>query len=86
MGLKWRDVQRIGEQLYDLHETTHPLSVRFTDLHRWVTALPDFEDDPEQSTEGKLEAIQMVWYEEWQEDHDPAEDPYAHLSGDRSKK
>tara|TARA_Y100000589_G_C26742540_1_gene462314 strand:+ start:211 stop:447 length:237 start_codon:yes stop_codon:yes gene_type:complete len=77
MGLKWRDAQAIGEALYDLDGDTHPLTVRFTDLHTQVTALPDFDDEPGGSNEGILEAIQMVWYEEWQEDHDPSEDPYA---------
>jgi len=42
-----------------------PLTVRFTDLHKWVTALPDFADDPAKSSEGKLEAIQMAWLEEY---------------------
>ena len=39
----------------------------FTDLHRWVTELEDFDDDPARSNESKLEAIQMAWYEEWKE-------------------
>ncbi len=41
--------------------------MRFTDLHRYVTELPGFVDDPKASNEAKLEAIQMAWYEEWQE-------------------
>jgi FeS assembly protein IscX len=41
------------------------LTVRFTDLHQWVTALTDFADDPKKSSEGKLEAIQMAWLEEY---------------------
>ena len=85
MALKWRNSQMIGEQIYDLHPDIHPLSVRFSDLHQWVAKLPGFEDDPDGSNEGLLEAIQMVWYEEWQEDHDPSEDPYAHAGNDRRK-
>ena len=77
MGWKWRDAQRIGESLYDQNEDLHPLSLRFTDLHRMVTELDDFDDDPTASSEGHLESIQMTWYEEWQEDHDPSEDPFA---------
>ena len=41
-----------------------PLGVRFTDLHRWVSELPGFEDDPKSSSEGKLERIQMAWVAE----------------------
>jgi len=44
-----------------------PLTVRFTDLHRYVTELPDFGGDPKASNEGKLEAIQMAWHEEYQD-------------------
>jgi FeS assembly protein IscX len=44
-----------------------PLDVRFTDLHKWVTELEEFEDDPSKSNEKILEAIQMAWYEEWKD-------------------
>jgi len=43
------------------------LTVRFTDLHRWITELEDFRDDPSASNEGKLEAVQMAWWEEWKD-------------------
>lgn len=78
MGLKWSDYRPLGEKLYDRFPDLHPLSVRFSDLHRWVTELEDFDDAPGKSNEGILEAIQMVWYAEWQEDHDPSEDPYRY--------
>ena len=77
MKLRWTDAQTIGEALYDLDGDSHPLAIRFTDLHERVMALEGFIDAPEFANEGVLEAIQMVWYEEWQEDHDPSEDPYA---------
>jgi FeS assembly protein IscX len=41
--------------------------VRFTDLLKYVTALPGFVGDPKLSNEGKLEAIQMAWHEEFLE-------------------
>ena len=41
--------------------------MRFTDLHRMVTELEEFDDDPKASTEGKLEAIQMAWVDEYRE-------------------
>jgi FeS assembly protein IscX len=44
-----------------------PLTVRFTDLHKWVVALPGFRDDPKSSNEGILEAIQMKWLEEYRD-------------------
>jgi FeS assembly protein IscX len=51
----------------ETHPDVDPLSVRFTDLHRWVTALPGFRDDPKGSNEGILEAIQMKWVEEYRD-------------------
>ncbi len=48
-------------------QSVNPLEVRFTDLHRYVTELPTFVDDPKMSNEGKLEAIQMAWHEEYQD-------------------
>jgi len=42
-----------------------PIStIRFTDLHRWVMELPDFDDNPEHSGEKILEAIPVAWIDE----------------------
>ena len=63
--LTWDNPEDIGILLSETHPELDPLSVRFTDLHRYVTELPGFSDDPKKSTEGKLEAIQMAWQEEF---------------------
>jgi FeS assembly protein IscX len=65
--MKWTDANEIGIALLDAHPDIDPLTVRFTDLREWVTRLDAFDDDPQVSNEGRLEAIQMAWYEEWQE-------------------
>ena len=62
--LTWLDVQEIAIDLNEKFPDTDPLSVRFTDLHRWVRELPGFSDDPEKSNEKILEAIQMAWLDE----------------------
>ncbi len=67
MGLKWTDSEEIAIRLLDLMPDQDPLAVRFTDLHRWVCELEDFDDDPKASNEAKLEAIQMAWVEERQD-------------------
>jgi FeS assembly protein IscX len=64
MALRWDDAEDIGEALAEAHPDVDPLTVRFTDLHRWVCALPDFADEPSASSEGKLERIQMAWLEQ----------------------
>lgn len=62
--MKWADIQDIAIELHDAHPNTDPRYVRFTDLHRWVTELPEFDDDPNKSGEKILEAIQAAWIEE----------------------
>ena len=63
--LTWDDAEDIGILLSQKHPELDPLAVRFTDLHRYVTELAEFKDDPKMSNEGKLEAIQMAWQEEF---------------------
>ena len=63
----WEDAEDIGIALYEKFPELDPLSVRFTDLHEWVCELDEFDDDPKTSTEGKLEAIQMAWLEEYKD-------------------
>ena len=65
--LRWEDAEDIGLKLSDMYPEQNPLEVRFTDLHKLITGLPTFVDDAAKSTEGKLEAIQMAWYEEYQD-------------------
>ncbi len=64
MGLKWTNTREIAIELCDKHPDVDPMSVRFTDLHRWVMELPDFDDTAEHSGEKILEAIQMAWMDE----------------------
>jgi len=66
-ALTWDRIEDIALTLHEEHPDTDPLTVRFTDLHKWITELAEFKDDPAASTEGKLEAIQMAWYEEWKD-------------------
>ena len=67
MKLTWQNAEDIALELIERFPDKDPLSLRFTDLRNMVVELQDFDDDPEKSSEGKLEAIQMAWYEEWQD-------------------
>ncbi len=67
MKLTWHDAEEIALLLVQSYPETDPLAVRFTDLHKMVTGLSSFDDDPKKSNEGILEAIQMAWHEEYQE-------------------
>ena len=62
--MNWQDAEDIALALMEAHPDVDPLSVRFTDLHKWVVALPGFTGEPRGSNEGILETIQMKWVEE----------------------
>ncbi len=63
----WEDIEDIAIGLTDKYPDVDPHTVRFTDLHKWITELPGFAGDPMKSNEGKLEAIQTAWHEEWED-------------------
>jgi FeS assembly protein IscX len=62
--LTWSNLEEIGLALHEKFPDINPLTVRLTDLHRWITELPGFSDDPNRSGEKILEAIQMAWIDE----------------------
>jgi FeS assembly protein IscX len=65
--ITWLDSEDIGILLHEKMPDVDPLTVRFTDLRRWVTSLEEFADDPKASNEAKLEAAQMAWLEEYRD-------------------
>lgn len=62
--MRWTDIQDIAIELSEAHPEVDPQYVRFTDLMKWVMALPGFDDDPAHCGEKILEAIQAAWIEE----------------------
>lgn len=62
--MKWGDIREIAIELDEAHPDVDPQFIRFTDLHAWILALEGFDDDPEKSSEGILEGIQMTWIDE----------------------
>ncbi len=67
LNFDWDDAEEIGIQLAEKFPETDPLTIRFTELLKWVVELDGFTGDAQQSSEGKLEAIQMAWYEEYKD-------------------
>jgi FeS assembly protein IscX len=65
--MNWQNYEDIGIALYEKYPDVDPLTVRFTDLLKWIAELEEFEGDPKESNEKKLEAVQMAWYEEWKD-------------------
>lgn len=58
----WLDVQRIAEELADRHPGVKPFEVKFVELRRMVTDLPEFREEAGHPVNEKiLETIQMLW-------------------------
>ena len=64
MTLKWTDSFEIAIALEEKFPEIDNINLRFTDLHKWILELDDFQDDPNNSNEKILESIQMAWIEE----------------------
>ena len=63
--LTWSNLDDIAYALWEKFPEQDPTNIRFTDLHKWITELDGFDDDPVKSNEAKLEAIQTAWLEEF---------------------
>ncbi len=66
VSLKWIDSRAIAEALYDKYPNIDPQTVRFTDMHQCICQLDDFNDNPQASNEKILEAILLIWLDEYQ--------------------
>lgn len=61
----WLDVERIAEELTDVHPEVDPVSISFPRLRRLVEDLDDFEPQAEHPVNERiLEAIQAAWIDE----------------------
>ena len=64
MKLKWTDTMDIAIALEEKYPEADNINLRFTDLHKWVTSLDEFDDNENTSNEKILESIQMAWISE----------------------
>jgi len=62
--MRWTDINEIAMALEDEHPDADNVNLRFTDLHKWVCQLDEFDDKQDASNEKILEAIQMAWIDE----------------------
>ncbi len=62
--MRWVDIREIAIRLEELHPEADNVNLRFTELRSWVSALPEFKDNPDACNEKILEAIQMAWIDE----------------------
>ena len=64
MKVTWSDILEIAIDLSEAHPKIDPQWISFPDLHQKICSLESFEDDPQNSNEKILEAIQMAWMDE----------------------
>lgn len=64
MKLTWKDHEEIAWALIDKFPDQDPLKLSFPRLHKMVTELEEFGDQPAASNEKILENIQMAWLDE----------------------
>ena len=64
--LDWLDVLDIAIELNDRFPDMDPQWISFPDLHKNICNLDNFIGDPKKSNEKILEAIQMLWIEEFE--------------------
>ena len=62
--MKWQDTQEIAIALEEKYPEKDNINLRYTDFHKWIIELEEFDDDPNKSNEKILEAIQTAWIEE----------------------
>ena len=63
--LDWSDRDEIAIELCDNFPDIDPQWISFPDLHSKICNLENFNGDPNKSNEKILEAIQMLWIEEY---------------------
>ena len=64
MSFKWTDTTEIAILLEEKYPEKDNINLRYTDLHSWIVNLEGVDDDPSNSNEKILEAIQMAWIDE----------------------
>jgi FeS assembly protein IscX len=64
MKITWSDILEIAIELSETYPEVDPQWISFPDLHKKICNLKNFDDNPQNSNEKILEAIQMAWIDE----------------------
>jgi len=64
MKIIWSDILEIAIELSETYPEIDPQWISFPDLHKKICNLKNFDDNPQNSNEKILEAIQMAWMDE----------------------
>jgi FeS assembly protein IscX len=64
MKITWSNILEIAIELSETYPEVDPQWISFPDLHKKICNLKNFDDNPQNSNEKILEAIQMAWMDE----------------------
>ena len=64
MKITWSDILEIAIELSETYPEVDPQWISFPYLHKKICNLKNFDDNPQNSNEKILEAIQMAWMDE----------------------
>ena len=64
MNITWSGILEIAIELSEAYPEIDPQWISFPDLHQKICSMENFKDDPKNSNEKILEAIQMAWMDE----------------------
>ena len=64
MKITWSNILEIAIELSETYPELDPQWISFPDLHKKICNLKNFDDNPQNSNEKILEAIQMAWMDE----------------------
>lgn len=67
MKRTWQDADEVALDLLEQHPLIDPLSLSLEEVKGLVLRLPTFGDDPAAADDHLLEAIQMAWYDEYED-------------------
>lgn len=62
--MNWTQIYDIAISLEEKFPQEDVITIRFTDLQKYVMSLDGFSDDPKRCNEKILEAIQQAWLDE----------------------
>ena len=63
MGLTWTAPGEIARALSEPHPVADPQDLSVGDLQRSILALPDLDDDSDETRESRLGAIVAAWHD-----------------------
>ncbi len=62
--MEWTQIYDIALSLEEKFPEVEVVTIKFTDLQKYVLELDGFDDDPKRCNEKILEAIQQAWLDE----------------------